>query len=131
MFTIANGIILKGQDLTLTKENIVVDDGIIIDIGKESVEGKIIDVDDAVVCPSFATRDAIKKERRLCRAAHNRRYADLRIMCSRQAAQSWNSLFLWGWSELRVVATAHNNDAFLLPVAASDAMRSSVRVRSM
>ena len=29
MFTITNGIILKGQDLTLTKENIVVDDGII------------------------------------------------------------------------------------------------------
>ncbi len=53
MFTIANGIILKGQDLTLTKENIVVDDGIIVDIGKESSEGKIIDVDGAVVCPSF------------------------------------------------------------------------------
>ena len=45
MFTITNGIILKGQDLTLTKENIVVDDGIIIDIGKDSMEGKIIDVD--------------------------------------------------------------------------------------
>ena len=53
MFTITNGIILKGQDLTLTKENIVVDDGIIIDIGKDSMEGKIIDVDGAVVCPSF------------------------------------------------------------------------------
>ena len=52
MFTITNGIILKGQDLTLTKENIVVDDGIIIDIGKDSMEGKIIDVDGAVVCPS-------------------------------------------------------------------------------
>ena len=47
MFTITNGIILKGQDLTLTKENIVVDDGIIIDIGKDSMEGKIIDVDGA------------------------------------------------------------------------------------
>ena len=45
MFTITNGIILKGQDLTLTKENIVVDDGIIIDIGKDSMEGKIIDVE--------------------------------------------------------------------------------------
>ena len=53
MFTIANGIILKGQDLTLKKENIVVDDGKIIEISKESMEGKIIDVDGAVVCPSF------------------------------------------------------------------------------
>ena len=53
MFTIANGIILKGQDLTLKKENIVVDEGKIIEIGKESNEGKIIDVDGAVVCPSF------------------------------------------------------------------------------
>lgn len=53
MFTIANGIILKGQDLTAKKENIVVDDGIILEIGKESREGKVIDVDGAVVCPSF------------------------------------------------------------------------------
>ena len=34
MFTIANGIILKGQDLTLKKENIVVDEGKIIEIAK-------------------------------------------------------------------------------------------------
>ena len=53
MFTITNGIILKGHDLTLKKENIVVDEGKIVEIGKESVEGKIIDVDGAVVCPSF------------------------------------------------------------------------------
>ena len=53
MFTIANGIILKGQDLLPSRENIVVDDGKIIEIGKESKEGKIIDVDGAVVCPSF------------------------------------------------------------------------------
>ena len=53
MFTIANGIILKGQDLTLKKENIVVDEGKIIEIAKESKEGKIIDVDGAIVCPSF------------------------------------------------------------------------------
>ena len=53
MFTIANGIILKGQDLTPKKENIVVDEGKIIEIAKESREGKIIDVDGAVVCPSF------------------------------------------------------------------------------
>ena len=53
MFTIANGIILKGQDLTPKKENIVVDEGRIIEIAKESREGKIIDVDGAIVCPSF------------------------------------------------------------------------------
>lgn len=53
MFTIANGIILKGKDLVPTRENIVVDEGKIIEIGKESSEGKIIDVDGAVVCPSF------------------------------------------------------------------------------
>ena len=53
MFTITNGIILEGLNLTLKKENIVVDDGIITEIGKESCEGKIIDVDGAVICPSF------------------------------------------------------------------------------
>ena len=53
MFTITNGIILKGQNLVPSKENIVVDDGKIIEIGKESKEGKLIDVDGAVVCPSF------------------------------------------------------------------------------
>lgn len=53
MFTIANGIILKGSDLIPTRENIVVVDGKILEIGKESLEGKIIDVNGAVVCPSF------------------------------------------------------------------------------
>ena len=53
MFTISNGIILKGQDLTPTRENIVVDDGKIIEISKDAREGKIIDADGAVVCPSF------------------------------------------------------------------------------
>ncbi|WP_298522625.1 amidohydrolase family protein [uncultured Methanobrevibacter sp.] len=53
MFTIANGIILKGQDLVASKENIVVDDAKIIEIAKDAKEGKIIDVDGAVVCPSF------------------------------------------------------------------------------
>lgn len=53
MFTISNGIILKGQNLVPVRENIVVDDGKIIEIAKESREGKIIDVDGAVVCPSF------------------------------------------------------------------------------
>ena len=53
MFTIANGIILKGQNLIPAKENIVVDDGKIINIGKDLKEGKIIDVEGAIVCPSF------------------------------------------------------------------------------
>lgn len=53
MFTISNGTILKGQDLIAVRENIVVDDGKIIEISKEAKEGKIIDVDGAVVCPSF------------------------------------------------------------------------------
>ena len=53
MFTITNGIILKGQNLVASKENIVVDEGIIIEIAKDAKEGKIIDVEGAVVCPSF------------------------------------------------------------------------------
>lgn len=53
MFTIANGIILKGQDLTPIRENIVVDDGKIIEISKDACEGKVIEVDGAYVCPSF------------------------------------------------------------------------------
>ena len=53
MFTIANGIILKGQNLTPSKENIVVDDGKIINIGKDLLEGKIVDVGGCIVCPSF------------------------------------------------------------------------------
>ena len=53
MFTIANGIILKGQDLLPVRENIVVEDGRIIEISKDAKEGKIIDVDGSVVCPSF------------------------------------------------------------------------------
>ncbi len=53
MFTVSNGIILKGQNLLPSKENIVVDEGKIVQIGKDLKEGKIIDVDGAVVCPSF------------------------------------------------------------------------------
>lgn len=53
MFTITNGIILKGEDLVPSRENIVVDEGKIIEIGKDSKEGKIIDVEGAVICPSF------------------------------------------------------------------------------
>ena len=53
MFTISNGLILKGLDLTPVRENIVVDDGKIIEISKDAKEGKIIDVDGDIVCPSF------------------------------------------------------------------------------
>lgn len=53
MFTIANGIILKGMDLVPARENIVVGDGKIIEIGKDVLEGEIVDVDGAIVCPSF------------------------------------------------------------------------------
>ena len=53
MFTIANGIILKGLNLEPVKANITVDDGIITDISKDAKEGKIIDADGAVICPSF------------------------------------------------------------------------------
>lgn len=53
MFTISNGIILKGQNLVPIRENIVVDDGKIIEISKDAKEGEIIDVDGAIVCPSF------------------------------------------------------------------------------
>lgn len=53
MFTISNGIILKGLNLTPVRENIVVDDGRIIEISKDAKEGKIIDVGGAIICPSF------------------------------------------------------------------------------
>ena len=53
MFTIANGIILKGLDLTPVKANIVVDEGIIADISKDSLEGKIIDAEGSIICPTF------------------------------------------------------------------------------
>ena len=53
MFTITNGIILRGLNLDPIKANITIDDGIITDISKEANEGKIIDVDGAVVVPSF------------------------------------------------------------------------------
>ena len=53
MFTIADGTILKGEDLVPSKENIVVDDGKIIEISEDAREGKVIDADGAVICPSF------------------------------------------------------------------------------
>ncbi|MBQ9026264.1 MAG: amidohydrolase family protein [Methanobrevibacter sp.] len=53
MFTVANGIILRGLNLNPIKANIVVDDGIIIEISQNALEGRIIDVDGAIACPSF------------------------------------------------------------------------------
>lgn len=53
MFTVANAIILKGENLHPVRENIVVEDGKIIEIEKNASEGKIIDAEGAVVCPSF------------------------------------------------------------------------------
>ena len=53
MYTIANGIVLKGLDLAPVKSNIVVDDGRIIDMSPDACEGKIIDVNNSIVCPSF------------------------------------------------------------------------------
>jgi cytosine/adenosine deaminase-related metal-dependent hydrolase len=53
MFTISDGIILKGRNLNPVRENIVVDGGKIIEISKDAREGKIIDAEGAVVCPSF------------------------------------------------------------------------------
>lgn len=53
MFTIANGCVLKGVDLQPVFENIVVVDGLIVEIAKDASEGKIIDVQGQIVCPTF------------------------------------------------------------------------------
>ena len=53
MFTIANGIILRGLNLEPIKANLIVDDGIVIDISKDALEGKIIDVSGSIVLPTF------------------------------------------------------------------------------
>lgn len=53
MLTIKDGIVLKGQDLTSVRENIVIDDGKIIEMAKDVCEGKIIDATDSIVCPTF------------------------------------------------------------------------------
>lgn len=53
MLTINDGIVLKGQDLTPVRENIVIDDGKIIEMAKDVCEGKIIDATDSIVCPTF------------------------------------------------------------------------------
>jgi cytosine/adenosine deaminase-related metal-dependent hydrolase len=53
MITIVNGTILKGLDLTPSKENILIDDGKIIEISPEIKEGNIIDAKNCIVSPSF------------------------------------------------------------------------------
>ena len=53
MKTIANGIILKGLDLTPSRENILIDDGEIIEISKDVKEGEIIDAENKIVSPKF------------------------------------------------------------------------------
>lgn len=53
MLTIKDGIVLKGQDLTPVRENIVIDDGKIMEMAKDVCEGKIIDATDSIVCPTF------------------------------------------------------------------------------
>ena len=53
MKTIANGIILKGLDLTPSRENILIDDGEIIEISKDVMEGEIIDAENKIVAPKF------------------------------------------------------------------------------
>lgn len=53
MLTIKDGIVLKGQDLTPVRENIVIGDGRIIEMAKDVCEGKIIDATDSIVCPTF------------------------------------------------------------------------------
>ena len=54
MKTIANGLILKGIELTPLKENIVIDDeNKIIEISKGVQEGEIIDASGKIVCPRF------------------------------------------------------------------------------
>ena len=52
MKTIANGLILKGIDLSPSKENIVIDDeNNILEISKDALEGEIIDASGKIVCP--------------------------------------------------------------------------------
>lgn len=53
MITIANGIVLYGVELEPIKTNILIDDGKILEISPEVVEGEIIDATDCIVCPSF------------------------------------------------------------------------------
>jgi len=54
MKTIANGLVLKGIELSPVKENIVLDDeNNIIEISKDIKAGEIIDASGKIVCPRF------------------------------------------------------------------------------
>ena len=53
MFTITNAIILKGKNLEPKNENILVDDGKIIEISKDVKEGEIFDCEGCIVVPTF------------------------------------------------------------------------------
>ncbi|MBQ2962027.1 amidohydrolase family protein [Methanobrevibacter sp.] len=54
MKTIANGLVLKGIELSPAKENIVIDDdNNIMEISKDALEGEIIDASGKIVCPRF------------------------------------------------------------------------------
>lgn len=53
MFTIANGLILKGKNLQQSRKNILIDDGKILEINKDVKEGEIIDASGCIVFPSF------------------------------------------------------------------------------
>lgn len=67
MFTITNATILKGFNITPTRENIVVDDGKIIEISKDACEGELINCEGCIVSPTFLnghihTGDSIIKD---------------------------------------------------------------------
>ncbi|MBZ9570002.1 amidohydrolase family protein [Methanobrevibacter sp. TMH8] len=53
MITISNGTVLFGPDLIAKNTNILIDNGRIIEISNDVVEGEIIDATDCIVCPSF------------------------------------------------------------------------------
>ncbi|MDR0900650.1 MAG: amidohydrolase family protein [Methanobrevibacter sp.] len=53
MITIANGIVLYGEELVAKNTNILIDDGKIIEISDSVKEGEIIDATGCIVCPSF------------------------------------------------------------------------------
>ncbi len=53
MLTITNGTILKGLDLKPSKENILIDNGEIIEISPDICEGEIIDAECCIVSPTF------------------------------------------------------------------------------
>lgn len=53
MFTLANALILKDSNLNPVYENVVIDNGKIIEISKDASEGKTIDCTGYIVSPSF------------------------------------------------------------------------------